>query len=81
MSTHKHSAESDRLALTAEQLAAALQVSQRHVWAMHSAGRLPRPIRLGRAVRWPAAAIEGWLAAGCPSREDWERRSTEGGKP
>jgi predicted DNA-binding transcriptional regulator AlpA len=30
------------------------------------AGRAPQPVRLGRSCRWPRAAVETWIAAGCP---------------
>lgn len=53
--------------LTADQLAAWLQVSVRSLWRMRSAGDVPAPVRIRGAVRWRAADIEGWLAAGCPS--------------
>lgn len=64
------------LALSGEQLARALGVSLRHVRRMDSAGRLPKPITLGRSVRWPLhgpGGIQAWLAAGCPDRKTWER--------
>ncbi len=61
-----------RLALTAEQVGVALGVSRATVWRMHASGRLPAPVRFGRAVRWEQYTIEEWLAAGAPSREQWE---------
>jgi excisionase family DNA binding protein len=61
-----------RLAISACELAERLGISERHVWALHSSGRLPRPIRFGRAVRWPVQEIEEWLAAGAPGRSHWE---------
>lgn len=51
---------------TVADLAHLLQVSKRHVWRMLDDGRLPQAVRLGRAVRWPRAAIDRWVAAGCP---------------
>lgn len=72
MSTTTHFPESERLALAADEVAARLGVSPRHVWALNSSGRLPRPIRLGRAVRWNANELAAWLDAGCPSRQRWE---------
>ena len=41
-------------------------------YALHAAGRIPMPIRLGRAVRWNADELRGWTAAGCPARDRWE---------
>ena len=60
------------LAVDAAELAKLLQVSLRHVNALNSSGRLPKPIRLGRSVRWARKELEAWLAAGAPSRDAWE---------
>lgn len=54
--------------LTAKQVAAWLQISQRTLWRMRSAGQLPEPLRVGGTVRWRKDALEAWLAAGCPER-------------
>lgn len=51
---------------TADELAAVLKCSPRHVWRMRDLGKLPAAIRLGRLVRWPKVLIDSWLAAGCP---------------
>lgn len=61
-----------RLIVDAAELARLLQVSLRHVNALNSSGRLPRPIRLGRSVRWPREELVRWIAAGAPSRDAWE---------
>jgi len=57
---------------TAIELAAFLGVSRATVWRLHSAGKLPRPIRLNRAVRWDRWTIEEWVSDGCPPRDKWE---------
>lgn len=72
MSDTKHFDESDRLALPADDVAKLLGISSRHLWALNASGRLPRPIRLGRAVRWPLDELRAWLAAGAPERSRWE---------
>lgn len=53
--------------LNVGQVAELLGCSVRHTYRMADAGRMPRPIKLGALVRWPRAAIESWIAAGCPS--------------
>jgi len=35
-------------------------------------GKLPRPLKIGGAVRWRLDEIRAWLAAGCPNRQEWE---------
>ena len=34
---------------------------------------LPRPLHLGRSVRWTLEEIRAWLAAGAPSQKEWEQ--------
>ncbi len=77
MSTKTQLESTERLAIPASEVAKLLNVSERHIWAMTSSGRLPRPIRLGRSVRWDRAGLEAWLAAGGPRRDEWERMKTE----
>ena len=72
MSTQTNSPESERLALPAVEVAKLLGISERHLWALNSSGRLPRPVRLGRACRWNLAELRAWLDASCPERSRWE---------
>ena len=67
----------ERLALDARQLGNALNLSLRAIRRADSAGRLPRPVRVGRSVRWPVEEIRRWLAAGAPRREVWEQLAAE----
>ena len=48
-------------------IAELLGCSSRHVRRMADSGAMPRPIHLGRLVRWRKADVDQWLAAGCPS--------------
>jgi predicted DNA-binding transcriptional regulator AlpA len=43
-----------------------------------AAGRIPRPLRIGRSKRWPVAEIAAWIEAGCPDRRTWEFRRKKG---
>ena len=49
---------------TVKDVAELLKVSQRHVWRLRSAGKLPQPIRIGRAVRWPRQSIAAFIEKG-----------------
>lgn len=69
-----HSNSVTCLALPAAAVAEMLHISERHLWSLHSSGRLPRPVRFGRAVRWSVDELRDWLAAGAPSRDVWEQR-------
>jgi excisionase family DNA binding protein len=53
--------------LDIDALAEVLGVSSRHVRRQVDAGKFPQPVRLGGCVRWPRAAVEAWIAAGCPN--------------
>jgi len=65
------------LLLTAQDLAAKLQVSLRSVRRLDLAGRLPAPVTIGRAVRWRANEIRDWCNAGCPKRNRWTWQPAE----
>jgi predicted DNA-binding transcriptional regulator AlpA len=57
------------LLLSTEDLARELRTSTKTIARMDSAGRLPKPVKIGgRLKRWPRQAIVEWIAAGCPSR-------------
>ena len=60
------------LLLTAEQLAVRMNLSRRTIYRLIAAGRMIHPLRLGGIVRWRAAEVEAWIAAGCPERLAWE---------
>ena len=66
------SAHDEPLAYDARSLARLLDVCVRHIRRLDANGALPRPIRLGRAKRWPAEVIREWLLAGSPPRKQWE---------
>ena len=60
------------LLLTIKQVARLLGVCRATACRLNSDGRLPRPIRFGRAVRWDFSVLKDWIAAGAPPRERWE---------
>jgi predicted DNA-binding transcriptional regulator AlpA len=57
------------LLLSADDLAIELSVSARTISRLASAGKLPKPVRLGRSVRWRQEEIIFWLASGCADRQ------------
>ena len=60
------------LVVSAKEAAKMLSVSERHFWAQNSRGRIPRPVRIGRSVRWRVDELKAWVAAGMPERSRWE---------
>ena len=60
--------------LSPDQAAESLAIGRSQLWRLHSAGRLPAPTQLGqRCPRWNADELRAWAAAGCPTRQQWER--------
>lgn len=51
--------------ITKAQLATMLQISMRHLENLVRLGRTPRPVRIGRCVRFRVTDVDGWIAAGC----------------
>ncbi len=46
-------------------------VSVRFWHQLDSAGRVPKPMRLGRRCLWSLEELDRWIAAGCPERGKW----------
>lgn len=53
--------------LTVQDMAAILNCSARTVYRLVDSGKMPPPCRLGGLVRWSRAAIDAWIADGCPA--------------
>ena len=60
------------LLLDARAAAKLCGVSRSHFLAMHSAGKVPLPVRLGRRCLWRVAELAAWIEARCPARDRWE---------
>ncbi|MHC5537064.1 helix-turn-helix transcriptional regulator [Singulisphaera rosea] len=54
--------------IPAEEVASMLGVSERTLWRLLSAGKIPEPLRIGRNTRWRWAEIREWIERGCPKR-------------
>jgi excisionase family DNA binding protein len=55
-----------KLLVSAEELATILDVSQRTIWRLLSARKIPNPVRFGGTVRWRLAQVSEWIEQGCP---------------
>ena len=53
--------------IDSREVAALLKISPRTVWRLLSGNKLPRPVKIGRNVRWILRDIETWVSNGCPS--------------
>ncbi len=59
------------LPLGALELAGILGCSEAHVWRMHSAAKLPAPVRIGRLTKSRVQEVNAWVVVGCPVRSRW----------
>ena len=55
------------LLIDTREVARLLGLGPRTVWGMANSGRMPRPIKIGRTVRWNYEALRKWVDAGCPN--------------
>ncbi len=54
-------------------------ISLRHLASLVASGRFGlRPVYLGAKVLFPAADVNAWIAAGCPSRDRWNAMQEAG---
>jgi len=61
-----------KLLLSADEAASTLGISRSALYGLHSSGRVPSPVKLGRRTLWAAGELREWVAAGCPSRQQWQ---------
>jgi predicted DNA-binding transcriptional regulator AlpA len=64
--------EDEKWLVNTRQTANLLDVSERKVFAMQTEGRMPAPLRIGKAVRWRKRELEAWIDAGSPPLRDWK---------
>jgi predicted DNA-binding transcriptional regulator AlpA len=61
--------------------AAALAGVSRATWhRLRVQGKVPAPVRLGRAVRWNRADIVAWIEAACPDSATWNAIRASAGR-
>ena len=65
--------------LTAKDAAKLCRLSKRSWFRLSSAGRIPKPVRIGGSVRWRQSDVELWLSMNCPDRKTFEAMQQTGG--
>jgi excisionase family DNA binding protein len=58
--------------IDASMLAEKLNVHEVTIRKWQVNGKIPAPVRIGRAVKWRLTEIDAWIKAGCPPRAKWE---------
>ena len=66
--------------LTAKQVGLMLALSKRQIFRLNAAGKLPRPVKIGGAVRWKLADIIRWQDLNCPDRSVFEAQQKAGAR-
>lgn len=66
----------ESMLLAAADVAQLLAASIKTVRRLDLSGQIPRPVRLGRLVRWRRDEILAWIEASCPDRDSWTWRPT-----
>ena len=63
----------DQQLLRAADVSRLLNISKRQVYRLADAGHLPGRVKLGKLTRWDREAIEKWIKAGCPVKQQRPR--------
>ena len=50
-----------RLLISADTLSHLLGISTRTIWRRLNCGDIPKPVRLGKSVRWRLSEIKSWI--------------------
>jgi excisionase family DNA binding protein len=67
MSATLSPADASAKLLDVQAVAEMLGCSQRHVYRLSDAGKMPASVKLGSLVRWSASSIREWVDQGCPA--------------
>lgn len=59
--------------MTVQEVAARLAIAVRTCWKWTASGMLPRPLKLGSAVRWRSSDIDRFIETGGAVDDDAER--------
>jgi excisionase family DNA binding protein len=54
------------LLVDSREAAKMLNVSSRTLWSLYNSGAMPKPIRIGRVIRFSYDALREWVDSGCP---------------
>ena len=59
------------LLLSADESARLCGIGRSHWFSLHSAGKVPLPVKLGRRTLWRKNELEEWIEKNCPPRQKW----------
>lgn len=56
--------------LTTKDVASLLRCTPKHIYELRKSKQIPKPLRVGRAIRWDPRVLERWIAEGCPATQE-----------
>jgi excisionase family DNA binding protein len=59
------------LLIDSRQTAKLLGIGERTLWRLWNSGKMPKPIRIGQAVRFSYEELQAWVNAGGPLQKNW----------
>lgn len=62
--------------LTVKEVAEMLGLSERTVYRLADGGNMPRPVKIGAAVRWRRNELDMWIEKGCPKTPKKDRKNS-----
>jgi excisionase family DNA binding protein len=60
---------SEPVLLTVKEVAEMLGLSERTVYRLADVAKMPRPVKIGAAVRWRKKELDTWIEDGCPASQ------------
>jgi excisionase family DNA binding protein len=60
------------LLIDSREAAKLLKISEKTLWSMWNEGKMPKPIRIGKAVRFSYEELQAWVNAGGPPQKEWK---------
>lgn len=70
--------EDKGLLINSRQAAKLLGIGERTLWRMWNSGEMPKPIRIGQAVRFSHEELRAWVNAGGPPQKKWKWPERDG---
>lgn len=67
---------SNHALMNVKDVAEMLGLSERTVYRLADAGNMPRPVKLGAAVRWRKKELDTWIEDGCPASQSKSKKNT-----
>ncbi len=72
MTMARKAAETESMLIDAKESAALCGVAVSTWYNLLASSRVPKPVRLGRSVKWRREELKAWIGAGCPARSVWD---------